>query len=525
MENTEAVELVESKAPLTQEEDSDLVDSDFEVTHNRMLETIEKAKTGKVMYLNPKFKHGGSKNARDISQLGGFNNIEIFKGEIDPNDISQGNLGTCYLLCSIASLAEKPNRIKKLFLSQEKNEQGVYGVYFYKDGKLTSIIMDEKLATENGKICFSGSKDGELWVMLLEKAYAQMWGGYSMINGGLNVTALRDLTGAPSFMYSTDREDLFEIIKNADEREYVISCACTMSRGFALVNSFLPCLSCCCNCIGKMKGVVPGHAYSLLKVVEVKSGCCGPVKLVQLRNPWGQFEWKGAWSDNSSKWNDRIRKEVGFTNEKDGKFWMEWSDFGRYFPYASICKIVDDHKMTFREFRVPDVKHYFLYPITIKETGEYTIGCTTPLQRNKYKAQDIRMILFKSETEDYTENPQYIAGNARDMDGDCWLEFKNIEAGTYYLFVDIWWKDEHPKNMRKQTISVYGKADAAIGPDCRDTPKTIHNPADLLTPLLEGKHKQVISNPSLKTCQFPLKNLTKTTLWKNHPMPADATTG
>jgi calpain-15 len=66
--------------------------------------------------------------------LKGYDNIELFKGDIDPNDILQGGLGTCYLLCSIASLAERPERIKKLFVNTQKNKQGIYGVKIFRDG-------------------------------------------------------------------------------------------------------------------------------------------------------------------------------------------------------------------------------------------------------------------------------------------------------------------------------------------------------------------------------------------------------
>ena len=37
----------------------------------------------------------------------------------------------------------------------------------------------------------------ELWVLLLEKAYAKVYGSFENIEGGNPAVALRDLTGAP----------------------------------------------------------------------------------------------------------------------------------------------------------------------------------------------------------------------------------------------------------------------------------------------------------------------------------------
>ena len=43
-------------------------------------------------------------------------------------------------------------------------------------------------------------------------------------------------------------------------------------------------------------GLVKGHAYSVTsaKEVQVKGKS---VHLVRIRNPWGQKEWNGDWSD------------------------------------------------------------------------------------------------------------------------------------------------------------------------------------------------------------------------------------
>lgn len=46
-------------------------------------------------------------------------------------------------------------------------------------------------------MAFSKTEQNELWVILLEKAYAKVYGNYWDIVGGDPVHALRDLTGAP----------------------------------------------------------------------------------------------------------------------------------------------------------------------------------------------------------------------------------------------------------------------------------------------------------------------------------------
>ena len=54
-------------------------------------------------------------------------------------------------------------------------------------------------------------------------------------------------------------------------------------------------------------GIAAGHAYSLLQAREVRSKN-KTYKLVQLRNPWGSFEWKGAWSDDDNQhWTPELR--------------------------------------------------------------------------------------------------------------------------------------------------------------------------------------------------------------------------
>lgn len=52
-----------------------------------------------------------------------------------------------------------------------------------------------------------------------------------------------------------------------------------------------------------------------------------------MRNPWGSFEWKGDWGDESDKWTPELKEQVGFTEPAadDGTFYFCVDDFIKYF--------------------------------------------------------------------------------------------------------------------------------------------------------------------------------------------------
>lgn len=45
------------------------------------------------------------------------------------------------------------------------------------------------------------------------------------------------------------------------------------------------------------KGIVGAHAYTVLDYYEDEN-----LRLLKLRNPWGEREWEGDWSDGSNLW-------------------------------------------------------------------------------------------------------------------------------------------------------------------------------------------------------------------------------
>ena len=50
---------------------------------------------------------------------------------------------------------------------------------------------------------FTRANGNELWVLLLEKAYAKIYGNYEILEGGFSNVVFRELTGAPCIKMNT----------------------------------------------------------------------------------------------------------------------------------------------------------------------------------------------------------------------------------------------------------------------------------------------------------------------------------
>jgi len=182
----------------------------------------------------------------------------------------------------------------------------------------------------DGKPAYSKTKEGELWVALIEKAFAKCYRSYEELYGGQSAEALFQMTGykCETVDWTTKsngnhypprltEDQIWSKLLSFDKKKYVMTCSGVDSSS------------------KRMNGLVVGdHVYTLLGVHDL-----GTVKLVELRNPWGRREWCKDWSDRSKMWNTipKEDKDRLLTKANDGKFFMSLKDFHQYFGTVTVC--------------------------------------------------------------------------------------------------------------------------------------------------------------------------------------------
>jgi hypothetical protein len=208
-------------------------------------------------WLGPLFKTGkGDDNGADIS------------------DISQGQLGDCYFLASLAAIVKShPDYIRNMI---KENGDGTYTVTFYRNGKPVEITVTGDLPCELWLIpAYARAGDGgEVWVCIVEKAYAKFNGDYEAIaNGGYPKVALSDLTGQQATQVPTSTDSLAAVRHALANGQPVV--AATLSQPVKGVAGY--------DLDGKnVQGndLVYSHAYTITAIDD-------KAQTVTMRNPWG----------------------------------------------------------------------------------------------------------------------------------------------------------------------------------------------------------------------------------------------
>jgi calpain-15 len=349
-------------------QDGKFVDAQFPPTPDSIL----KSPNGQADHIQDVLQHTNGGNCQWIraSELTGHG--KLFH-HVQPNDITQGTLGDCWLLAGLAGLAEFEGIIFNLFEQKQASPDCKYNVRIYdmNSQQWNSVVVDDLIPCDprTRKPCMAQPQGHEMWVLLVEKAAAKWFGSYTQINGAFCLVPFMFLTacgpcknfsqaGGNPNLYDVKQarladahnrnsvqmqplgqcgaEQLWQELMQADDANHVMSAWTTKdppggaaghgASGEAIAND----------------GIVKGHAYSLISIDEYNAD--GRThRMVRLRNPWGAnpaAEWKGDFSDNWPGWVNfpQLREclQIG-SAECDGMFWMSWDSFRNRYSDCGVA--------------------------------------------------------------------------------------------------------------------------------------------------------------------------------------------
>ncbi|XP_064648694.1 calpain-1 catalytic subunit-like [Lineus longissimus] len=246
-------------------------------------------------------------------------------------DVNQGGADTCWYLSILAAIADQPQLLSQIIPDGAYDPaSGVFHCKFWSFGEWVDVYVDDHLPVQNGRPCgaYSKSDPNEMWPSLMEKAFAKYVGSYQKVFGGNPGFAFTSLTAGVSEhiqLNETKPKTFFQRVHNALKSGSVVASAVPESKD-------------------SLKGLIGSHAYMITGSAKVKYEG-NIVHLYRLRNPWGDGEWNGPWSDESTNW-DRVSKiaksSLEIKNHEDGEFWISAEDYHKYFNEVYICSLTLD---------------------------------------------------------------------------------------------------------------------------------------------------------------------------------------
>eukprot|EP00929_Paragymnodinium_shiwhaense_P080229 TRINITY_DN41820_c0_g1_i1.p1 TRINITY_DN41820_c0_g1~~TRINITY_DN41820_c0_g1_i1.p1 ORF type:complete len:1342 (-),score=348.79 TRINITY_DN41820_c0_g1_i1:27-4052(-) len=272
--------------------------------------------------------------------------------------IEQGVLGDCYFLATLAAIAKPhPEVISGMFIKPEhiQGEHPVITTKWLVNGKTTIVSVNDMLpaSKSDGKPFFAKPSEGNYVPLILEKAWAKIYGSYKSIEAGLPREVFKAITQAPVDVITPAEEDRTELWKKLTE---------ATNKQYAMGASTSP--------AGNNVGIYPGHAYAVMGASVFSDKF---PQAVQLFNPHGADIYQG---------------EIPNEDKSDGFFYCTLEEFQQSFTSMSIARIQTGAKVA--EYAVEQwqpsrsgggVVAMVALEFETKSPGEFAVMVNWPNQR------------------------------------------------------------------------------------------------------------------------------------------------
>jgi hypothetical protein len=415
----------------------------------------------KCLYIDPRNKKNftdckGIKKWKRITEI--CTKPKLFIDNADPGDIMQGQLSTCYLLGAMSVIACRKNFFESLFLDYSV-ELGIYALRFFIDGDWYYVIIDDYFPVDaKDKPVFAWAKDpNEVWVAVLEKAYAKLHDSFEGISLGEERRALADLTGGIESVFYlprlTDKQGLWDEL-NDNCNTYLYCCSIPSAQ----VENKLP------------NGLLTGHAYGILGLYDEEG-----IRLIKIRNPYGDSEeWNGRWSDNDIKWQEYpgLKKKLKHVAAHDGTFYMSFEDFLVNFTQVDRCILFNGKWKLTKVYAKYTNGRKIAFTIKTKKPTPAHIALSQKNQRHAHGRDVYELTIgfnfYKTSKPNspLDESAYTLMAVEKPAVERCICTEQNLEADTTYVFIPMCGKTS--KRKVKLCFRVYSYLQDVIVTDLDD---------------------------------------------------------
>ena len=345
----------------------------------------------------------------------------IFEENISMDDIYRGKLTNTYFLTSISSLSNFPNLINQIFLTKEYNEKtGLIKMILFIDGEYQIILLDDYFPVIKGTNIpfFLRTRNFGIWVILLEKAWAKLNGGYGNIILGWPNDIFRTFTG-----FSTE-----ELIHhdNSIERLWNVISTSIQNNSLIVTHTYG-------NHHLEEKGLKNNHGYVILHSQEISGK-----KLCVIKTYFpGDTNYNGECSFESDFWTNEnknlVKNKDYLDSDDDGLTWITIEDLKENFIRTDICHIIYDGIV--KSFDIID-KYDLpqIYNLYVEKEGLISInifGENVNFHReNLNKSQPTSLIIAEYDPSNYTIKHIFADYNSN---GDA-MKSRNLHTGYYIIW-------------------------------------------------------------------------------------------
>ena len=227
---------------------------------------------------------------------------------------------------AIKILMKIPGLIPQIFKTEKVSPNGLYELYIYTNGHFKILILDDYFPIIKGSnlLRFSKPIKSEIWLLLLEKAFAKLNGGYGSLFSCNISHVIQTFTG-----FSIERLFFYDLLDIEDLEDII-----RINKSINIINL------CPKKGVCEEIGLIPGRAYLVEDIFDVRNnnneGKEECLKIIKIENLFECGKYKGKWSPSGELFTQNIKEIVGYDSNDKSHIYMSIEYVFKYFEKIEI---------------------------------------------------------------------------------------------------------------------------------------------------------------------------------------------